>query len=102
MMNRGYFKPSLKQRVKNLVVHDHIMDFLVTMRKVDYYTNIGGGYQTVNQQDEIQKAVPETGALNRTAGLRIWTRNSTLRDNRCRVIKPGWELLCPAHFDLYH
>lgn len=43
MMNRGYFKPSLKQRVKNLVVHDHIMDFLVTMRKVDYYTNIGGG-----------------------------------------------------------
>lgn len=43
MMNRGYFKPSLKQRIKNLVVHDHIMDFLVTMRKVDYYTNNGGG-----------------------------------------------------------
>ena len=43
MMNRGYFKPYLKQRMKNLVVHDHIMDFLVTMRKVDYYTNNGGG-----------------------------------------------------------
>ena len=42
MMNRGHFKPSLKQKLKNLIHHDYIMDFLVTMRKVDYYTQCGG------------------------------------------------------------
>ena len=39
MMNRGYFKPSIKQRIKNVIAPDFIMRFLTTMRKVDYYTN---------------------------------------------------------------
>lgn len=42
MMNRGYFKPSLKQRLKNLIFPDYIMQFLVSMRKVAYYQHMGG------------------------------------------------------------
>lgn len=38
MMNRGYFKPSFKQRLKAILSPDYIMDFLITMRRVDYYT----------------------------------------------------------------
>ena len=37
-MNRGYFKPSFKQRLKAILSPDYIMDFLITMRRVDYYT----------------------------------------------------------------
>lgn len=48
MMNRGYFKPSLKQRLKNLIFPDYIMQFLVSMRKVAYYQHMGG-YFTINQ-----------------------------------------------------
>lgn len=49
MMNRGYFKPSLKQRLKNFIFPDYIMLFLVSMRKVAYYQQNGGGIFTVNQ-----------------------------------------------------
>lgn len=38
MMNRGYFKPTFKQRLKAILSPDYIMDFLITMRRVDYYT----------------------------------------------------------------
>lgn len=38
MMNRGYFKISWKERVRNFILPDYIMDFLVAMRKVDYYS----------------------------------------------------------------
>lgn len=44
MMNRGYFKPSLKQRLKNFVFPDYIMQFLVAMRKVAYYQQNEGGF----------------------------------------------------------
>ena len=40
MMNRGYFKPSLKQRIRTLISPDYIIDFLVSMRRVDYYSHI--------------------------------------------------------------
>lgn len=43
MMNRGYFKPSLKQRIKQLFFPDYLMNFLVAMRKVDYYSHNGKG-----------------------------------------------------------
>lgn len=43
MINRGYFQPSLKQRVRSLISPDYIMDFLVAMRKVDYYSHADGG-----------------------------------------------------------
>lgn len=44
MMNRGYFKPSLKQRLKNIIYPDYIMQFLVAMRKVAYYQQNGGDF----------------------------------------------------------
>ena len=39
MMNRGYFKPSIIERLKNFLYPDYIMRFLVVMRKLDYYSN---------------------------------------------------------------
>lgn len=39
MMNRGYFKESLKQRLVHLISPDYIMDFLKAMRRVQYYSN---------------------------------------------------------------
>lgn len=40
MMNRGYFKPSFKQMLINILFPDHMMSFLKTMRKCDYYSNL--------------------------------------------------------------
>lgn len=54
MMNRGYFKPSLKQRIKNLIMRDYIMDFLVIMRKIDYYTNNGGASDCLSAKLNIE------------------------------------------------
>ena len=47
-MNRGYFKPSFKQRLKNILFPDYIMQYLIAMRKVAYYSEVsnflcGGG-----------------------------------------------------------
>ena len=44
MMNRGYFKPSLKERVKNTFIKDDILRFLKLMRKCQYYSQFGGGF----------------------------------------------------------
>ena len=49
MMNRGYFKPSFKQRIKQFFSPDYLMDFLVTMRKVDYYSQNGGIPLVINK-----------------------------------------------------
>lgn len=43
MMNRGYFNVSLKKRFIQLFSPDFIMEFLKSMRKVQYYTYNGGG-----------------------------------------------------------
>lgn len=42
MMNRGYFKPSIKERVKRLILKDDILSFLKLMRKCQYYSHSGG------------------------------------------------------------
>lgn len=42
MMNRGYFKPSLKESIKHFIVKDEIMLFLRLMRKCQYYSQWGG------------------------------------------------------------
>lgn len=42
MMNRGYFTPPMKIRIKNLIARDHIMDYLVALRKTAYCMNTGG------------------------------------------------------------
>lgn len=42
MMNRGYFKPSLLIRLRSIVFPDYIMEYLVHMRKADYYSHISG------------------------------------------------------------
>ena len=39
MMNCGKFKPSLKDRLKNIFLPDNIMRYLVAMRKTSYYKN---------------------------------------------------------------
>ena len=46
MMNRGYFKESLKQRLIHIISPDYRMDFLKSMRRVQYYSsnrNVWGG-----------------------------------------------------------
>ena len=42
MMNRGCFRPSLLGRLRSVVFPDYIMDYLVHMRKADYYSHISG------------------------------------------------------------
>ena len=42
MMNRGYFKPSFMQKIKNILLPDYIMRYLVAMRKLSYYSQQGG------------------------------------------------------------
>lgn len=42
MMNRGYFKPSFVQRLKNILLPDYTMQYLETMRKLSYYARGGG------------------------------------------------------------
>lgn len=42
MMNRGYFKPSLKERIKRFFIKDDILMFLKLMRKCQYYSQWGG------------------------------------------------------------
>lgn len=42
MMNRGYFKPSFVQRLKNILFPDYTMQYLVAMRKLSYYSQRGG------------------------------------------------------------
>lgn len=42
MMNRGVFKFSFKQRLKNLLFPDYIMLYLESMRKVSYYSGKKG------------------------------------------------------------
>lgn len=46
MINRWYFKPSLKQRLKNFIFPDYnyVMEFLVSMRKIAYYQRCGVYY----------------------------------------------------------
>lgn len=39
MMNRGYFKESLKKKLLHLMAPDYIMEFLKAMRKVQYYSH---------------------------------------------------------------
>lgn len=41
MMNRGYFKPSLVQRLKDILFPDYIMQYLMAMRKLSYYSQGG-------------------------------------------------------------
>lgn len=43
MMNRGYFNPSLKERIKRIFMKDEILTFLKLMRKCQYYNHSGGG-----------------------------------------------------------
>ena len=43
MMNRGYFKPSFKERIKRVLLKDDILLFLKLMRKCQYYSHLGGG-----------------------------------------------------------
>jgi len=42
MMNRGYFVPSLKMRIKKFFSPDYIMDFLYEMRQTSYYRTRSG------------------------------------------------------------
>lgn len=39
MINRGFFKAPFRMRFKNLFAPDYIMQFLVLMRKIQYYSN---------------------------------------------------------------
>lgn len=43
MMNRGYFKKSPLMKVVSLIRPDWIMEYLTALRKVEYYSNRGGG-----------------------------------------------------------
>ena len=45
MMNRGTFKSSLKNRIRNFFAPDYIMKYLRTLRKVEYFSNTGGRLQ---------------------------------------------------------
>lgn len=65
IMNRGYFNVPLKKRLLHLVSPDYIMEFLKTMRKVQYYLynrkeSCWGDF-AYNQQIEIFQIVTQAG-----------------------------------------
>ena len=37
MMNRGCFKKNIKMKLRDLIAPDHVMDYLIAMRKASYY-----------------------------------------------------------------
>ena len=39
MMNRGTFRLSIRDRLFNMIIPDYIMNYLVAMRKLSYYTH---------------------------------------------------------------
>lgn len=43
MMNRGYFQMPIFERIKRLFIKDYVLQFLVEMRKCQYYSKLGGG-----------------------------------------------------------
>jgi len=45
MMNRGKFKRTLFDWIKELILPDHVMSFLYYMRKCSYYRHGGAFYQ---------------------------------------------------------
>lgn len=47
MMNRGSFKCSVKEKLRNVIFPDHIMNYLIHMRKADYYANRSGAFYKV-------------------------------------------------------
>ena len=47
MMNRGYFEKSLLMKVVSLIRPDWIMEYLTALRKVEYYSNRGGGAEVL-------------------------------------------------------
>ncbi len=53
MMNRGYFKPSILTHFRSLIFPDYIMDYIVHMRKADYYAHrcgVLGYYHRMKQR----------------------------------------------------
>lgn len=42
MMNRGYFQMPIFERIKRLFIRDYVLQFLVEMRKCQYYSKLGG------------------------------------------------------------
>lgn len=42
MMNRGVFSYGWKERLKNRIVKDYVVDFLVHLRKYEYYMHQSG------------------------------------------------------------
>ena len=51
MMNRGYFKPTFMQRMKNILNPDYIIQYLECMRKVAYYSHRGDCLKTHSSQN---------------------------------------------------
>lgn len=50
MMNRGYFKRTLKKRFFHIFVKDHIMDYLVQLRKYEYFSNQRGAINRIKKE----------------------------------------------------
>lgn len=47
MMNRGYFNITFKSRLRHFLIKDHIMDYLVHLRKYEFFSNQKG---TINNK----------------------------------------------------
>lgn len=55
MMNRGTFKKSLKDSLKNIIVPDYIIEYLRCFRKVEYYKNCQGGVRKYFYEYKLSK-----------------------------------------------
>lgn len=42
MMNRGYFKPKFTTRLRNIIMPDYIMRYLLFLRKNEYFSHQKG------------------------------------------------------------
>ena len=47
IINRGKYDDSIKDVIKRLIIPDHIMSYLVAMRKTSYYKYRGGIFPVI-------------------------------------------------------
>ena len=82
MMNRGSFKCSVKEKLRNVIFPDHIMNYLIHMRKADYYANRSGAFYKV--MSNYHRCFREKLGLNwGSVYLRmflVWSGYSSLRN----------------------
>lgn len=101
-MNRGYFNPPLKERLKKVFMSDDIMAFLRYMRKCQYYSQRGGVsrlyFKWCNHQYHLVSR-----RLGFSIGFNVFGYGLVIPHYGTIVVgkQQVWKLLRVTYFDVY-